>query len=126
MTARTTARPRPMPIATPAQISVHCASIAAAAADGRIADALDLLQDAHDAGFASPLLELVDAALMPAPADYIEHTGESAPVPGNVLVAVDLGSQARPLVDVASAIYWGPALCADGAGRVQRWARVAN
>ena len=115
---------RPTPAATPDQISRHCASIAQAAADGRTADALDLLSDAWDAGFASPLLALVDAALMPAASDYLEHVGDVAPVPAGTLVAVDLGG--RPLVDLAGMLSWGQGLGPDGAGRIRRWARVAG
>lgn len=129
MTRRTTGRPvaqiRPTPTTTPAQISQHCASIAAAAADGRIADALDLLQDAHDAGFVSPLLALVDAALMPAATAYIEHVGDVSPVPAGTLVAVDLG-EGRPLVEMAGVLCWSAGVGPDGEGRIRQWARVAT
>ena len=124
-TARRVAQIRPTPTATPAQTSQHCASIAATAADGRNAEALDLLQDASNAGFASPLLALVDAALLPAAAAYVEHVGNVSPVPACTLVAADLG-EGRPLLGLASAIYWGPGLGPAGEGRVRQWARVAT
>ena len=118
-TAQQGAQIRPMPTDTTAQISAHRASISAAAADGRPAEALDLLADAHDLGVRSPLLDLCRAVLLPAAEDYVEHVGVDSPVPAGTLVAVDLGDS-RPLIDLASMLCWSAGVGTAGEGRIRR------
>lgn len=109
------------------QMARHAVTIADALAEGRVADALDMLADADDIGARgvarSPLLDLYRAALLPAAEDYVLHTGDASPVPAGTLVAVDLGD-GQPLVDLAGALAWGSGLGPDGEGRIHRYAVV--
>lgn len=115
---------RPMPTKpTPTVMSAHGALAAAALADGRVADACQLLEDIpHDVAMPWSA-QLVAALVLPDRAEWNAHDTNTRPVPSGMLVAVDLG-EGRPLIDRADAFGWGPGLGPNGEGRIQRWTRI--
>ncbi len=108
---------------TPDVISQHCVLISDAVAEGRVAEALDLLDGAPPGAHREALAKLAGALLLPAREDYNELVGNERPVPPGMLVAVDLGD-GLPLVERAGLLCWGPGLGPNGEGRVLRWARI--
>ncbi len=119
--------PTALPGPTVAQVSAHLSQLGDLLADSSPACPqlpFDMLADAQAMAPGSPVVELLQAMMLPTAADYQPHIGDACPVAAGALVAVTLGHRGPPLVDLAGSFYWGPGLADDGAGRILYWARV--
>ena len=120
--------PARWPAATPTEptstvMLAHSAMAADALADGRVADACELLE-AIPHGVEFPwIAQLVAAVVLPDRSAWNTHDTDTWPVPAAMLIAIDLG-EGRPVIDRAGVFDWGPGCGPAGEGRIQRWARI--
>lgn len=79
------------PTYPPEALQAWSLEVAEALAEGRVADAADALDNIPHAMALPWLGQVVAAVVLPDPAAWNVHDGDTRPVPAGMLVAVDLG-----------------------------------